>query len=505
MAVIEAKFALSELSQAQTYLQQLGLYDGKVDNVYGKLTEAAFVQFANALSIDTILDARSQDLTNRLLQMPSVVRHLLELLGSGDRLFQKFANSQRIFVNMGQADSNHLGFLDRGLNGSIVGSIRELPNRNFAPSPLLSHVPSYPERLAKLPDGVNVVSHGEVAMLSDSQIRVRFRPYPKLGEIPNIEDIGLEFLDPSIYEACISIGSVVNGQMFSRWIGRNALRNVQFWSSTKIIPLLYTICQANQADFKQPIAVCQIADPNNRKSPRTFSELAQRICGYYETKDISSNGLAAMFKQFTTPQNLENWLKQITGNQQLSFMGRYGEVPYIEQPHLKDITGKTLVTGVKEPHRGDNLISAYDLTRLVSQIAWHRHIPPSDRLASAQWHSLSALINAMAHDTARYVDVAISALGLTYFMSDPVVISKMGFGYSDQRKRSELTYTACIQFVDHLATNQDVPTPKFRSVNMTLRAVLDLQNPAREALEIDSRMAATVTEILRRVVTEELI
>jgi len=40
---------------------------------------------------------------------------------------------------------------------------------------------------------------------------------------------------------------------------------------------------------------------------------------------------------------------------------------------------------------------------------------------------------------------------------------------------------------------------------MTLRAALDLKDPDREALEIDSRMAATVTEILRRIVTEELI
>jgi hypothetical protein len=40
---------------------------------------------------------------------------------------------------------------------------------------------------------------------------------------------------------------------------------------------------------------------------------------------------------------------------------------------------------------------------------------------------------------------------------------------------------------------------------MTLRAVLDLKNPDREALEIDVIMAATVAEILRRIVTEELI
>jgi hypothetical protein len=111
----------------------------------------------------------------------------------------------------------------------------------------------------------------------------------------------------------------------------------------------------------------------------------------------------------------------------------------------------------------------------------------------------------MGQDTARYVDAAIVSLGLSYFIDNPVVISKMGFGYSDQRKQTELTYTACIQFVDRLATFHDMPLPKLRSVNMTLRAVLNLQDPVREALEIDARMAATVAEILRRIVTEELI
>jgi hypothetical protein len=501
----EVKLSFEELTKAQAYLQKLGLYDGDVDGIYGKLSEAAFVQFANALSIDTILDANSRDITNELLQMPAVVRHLLKIIGEGDRLFPKFTNAQRIFVNMGQADSNHLGFLDRGVRGCAAGSLKDLPNRNFAPSPLLSHIPTYTDRLASLPDGVNVVSYGDIAMLAGTQIRVRFLPYPAIGVIPNIENIGLEFLHSSIEEACVCVGSIVNGQMLSRWIGRNPLSNVQYWSSTKILPLLYTICTANQAQPNQAIANCAIADPQGNKTPRTFTEMAQRICSYDESNGMTSNGLAAMFKQFTTPLALQDWLKKITGNQKLTFQGRYGEAPYIEQPILQDVTGKTMLTGVKELHRGDNLISAYDLTRIVSQVAWHRHIAPTNRLPTAQWHSLSTLINAMAQDTARYVDAAIVALGLSYFIDNPVVISKMGFGYSDQRKQSELTYTACIQFVDRLATSHDLPLPKLRSVNMTLRAVLNLQDPVREALEIDARMAATVAEILRRIVTEELI
>lgn len=505
MAVTDIKLSLDELTKAQAGLFQLGLYDGDVDGIYGRLTETAFVQFANALSIDTILDANSQAITNSLLQIPAVVRHLLAILGQGDRLLQKFTNSQRIFVNMGQADSNHLGFLDRGVKGCAAGSMKSLPNRNFAPSPLLSHIPTYPARLSTLPDGVNVVSYGETAMLAGTQIRVRFRPYPALGQIPNIENIGLEFLHDSIQEACICIGSVVNGQMLARWIGKNPLRNVQFWSSTKILPLLYTITRANQVEPNQAIANCAVTDPSGKQQTRSFSDLAQRICNYVDSEGMTSNSLAAMFKQFAAPQELQNWLKSLTGNNKLIFQGRYGEKPYIEQPVLLNVIGNSIIPPTKEPHRGDNLISAYDLTRVMSLVTWHRHIPPTNRLPYAQWHSLSNLINAMGQDTARYIDAAIAALGLQYFIGDPVVISKMGFGYSDQRKRSELTYTACIQFVDRLATSHDQSLPKFRSVNMTLRAVLDLKDPVREALEIDSRMAATVTEILRRIMTEELI
>jgi hypothetical protein len=293
--------------------------------------------------------------------------------------------------------------------------------------------------------------------------------------------------------------------MLCRWIGRNPLSNVQFWSSTKILPLLYTIATANQIQPNQAIANCAIADGKGGKTPRTFAEMSQRICAYEEASGMTSNSLSAMFKQFATPLKLQTWLQKITGNLKLTFQGRYGEAPYIEQPILQNVNGTKILDGVKDLHRGDNLISAYDLTRIVSQISWHRHIAPANRLPHAQWHSLTTLINSMGQDTARYVDAAIASLGLSYFVDNPVVISKMGFGYSDQRKQSELTYTACIQFVDRLAKSNDLALPKLRSINMTLRAVLNLQDPVRESLEIDARMAATVAEILRRIITEELI
>ncbi|MFM6346995.1 MAG: peptidoglycan-binding domain-containing protein, partial [Dolichospermum sp.] len=46
MAVTDIKLSQDELTKGQAGLLQLGLYDGEVDGIYGKLTENACVQFA---------------------------------------------------------------------------------------------------------------------------------------------------------------------------------------------------------------------------------------------------------------------------------------------------------------------------------------------------------------------------------------------------------------------------------------------------------------------------
>jgi hypothetical protein len=497
---IDQSTASDLVREIQDDLQKIGLYDGQVDGIFGKYTEAALLQFSNVVSLDSNLDSQSQEVKNKLLSLPEVVGELLQINGQGDRLFQKFWNEQQLLVNMGQVSDAHLGFLDRGAKGTPTGTVHDLPNRSFAPSPFFAQANQFTQRLGQQPDGIHVITHKEVEILAGSSVRVRFRPFPNVGALPQIEEVGLEFLHPDITEACVVTGTIIKGQLLTRWMGRNALRNAQFWSTTKIIPLLYTIAAANRKSPRLPINQCWITD-KARTVAYNFGDLASRICTYEETNGMTSNGLSAMFKQFTTPQNLEGWLKSITGNQKLVFQGRYGEAPFLPLPYLMGGPEHSLVLeSSTQPHRGENLISAYDLTRVVTQMAWHRHLTPSQRLPGAQWHSLATLVEAMSLDTARYFDAAFSALGLERFISQPVILSKMGFGYSDQRKRTELTYTAYVQFVDHLQ-----PIPKWRSVCISLRAFKDLKQPKREALEIDARMAAEVTKILRHLVTEELI
>jgi hypothetical protein len=84
-----------------------------------------------------------------------------------------------------------------------------------------------------------------------------------------------------------------------------------------------------------------------------------------------------------------------------------------------------------------------------------------------------------------------------------VIISKLGFGRSSIRDRTELVYTALLQFVDQRPRTENKPAV-LRTVAMTLISAKDLNDANQEAIELDARMAAEVTEILRRLMTQEL-
>jgi hypothetical protein len=255
-----------------------------------------------------------------------------------------------------------------------------------------------------------------------------------------------------------------------------------------------------------------IRDPQGKVKNLDFTETAIDIISYRKddiANDILiSNQLSDTLKRFSSLANLETWFETITGNKSLDFRGYYSGKPLIAEPILQ--TGTTAVLRSQVAGTGgENLVSAYDLTRLVSMLGWHFHIPIEAKLPSAQWHSLETVVRAMGYDSARYVDAAIQLLGLESRISAPVIMSKLGFGPSDLRQRSELCYTALVQLIDDRPKANGQPA-KLRTLAMTLRAAVQKLNSSgkrdldEEARWLDARMAAEVTEILRRIVTEEL-
>jgi hypothetical protein len=111
----------------------------------------------------------------------------------------------------------------------------------------------------------------------------------------------------------------------------------------------------------------------------------------------------------------------------------------------------------------------------------------------------------MGNDTARYADAAIKTLGMDSAISSPVIISKLGQGVSSIRGTVETVYVALVRFVDDRPKATGKPA-KLRTLALTLRgqkAIYSSSNGDSEARELDARVAAEVTEILRRLFAEE--
>ena len=368
-------------------------------------------------------------------------------------------------------------------------------------SPYENQIKDYPQRLTQVPDGKNIVS--------GTKVNSTFIPYPTLGELPVIDENGLNFLSEEIKEACICIGAFVDGQLQTKWLGRNALSNQQFWSGTKIIPILNVVSRVNLNSPTTVVENCNIKGNSEQGIPKDCQvyDLIRDVVSY-EEKIGTSNSIAAMFKRFAPQVELENWLKAITGNKNLIFRGRYGEKPLIDQPKLFDrITGQLMLApDPLTPLWESNTISAYDLTRMVSMLGWHNYIPEKSRLPGANWQSLETVIRAMGCDPARLFDLGIKELGLQSLLDSTVIISKLGNGASDARNRTEAVYIALVQFVTGNLSSDSQP-PALYTLAMALRSakVMEPRDLNREVVEVDASMATEVTEILRRLLINEII
>lgn len=450
------------VAQIQMKLRALGLYPGGkfVDGDFGPRTRNAIKSFCDAVGIP--FPQYDRNFAQNLLtkkQLPSV---LGMVTSNRTQTFQNLLD----IAKATRPPEGEVAFLHRGIQNSKY----------------ITEIAEYAERLT--------TKHEPQALPST------YTPYPKRGVIPNIDSQGLNFLHADIKEACICIGNFANEEIKTRWLGKNALEERQFWSASKIIPILNTVCDANTKAPGVDIANCYVNELQNK-----FTDIALDIISY-RGKITSSNAGAACLKLFQTPTALETWVKNITGNQQLSFRGGYGENAFIRQPKLFDrVSGKQILTSPGAPLDGQNLLSAYDLTRLISMLGWHWHLPGDARLPGAQWQSLKSIVQAMGNDRARYIDVAIETLGLENVITSGVIISKLGNGFSESRTSHEITYVVLVEFIDERNSNANQPG-KFKTLAMTLRAAVQ---PPRTLVEVDARMAADVTEIIRRVVVDEII
>jgi hypothetical protein len=458
--------------EQQRQLAELGFLAGPItaaDNREFSLATRDFQRRAR-LRPDGIIGVRTRAALSAALARPgpAPTSFYRQLRRQGDELQAQ-----------GLASDDHLPLLDRGLAGS-----------RFEAS-----VPAYARHLEQVPQGL-------VPYPAPSP---GFGSYPRRGQAPAIlsgqEGLGgLEFLSEEVAQACVAIGSFgANQPLRVRWYGRQAdAVNVQFWSATKIAAALHVLCQANRRSPMTPIGGCRIGPNVFGDSPgEYFGDLFRQMVSY--EKDAQSpghsNALGALFKTLVNPgeENVQQWLRQLTANPSLVLMGRYGTPSYIQNGALFGPPG--VLVGYREPPRTRNLVSAADLVRLLTLVGWHRQLGPDQRLAGAQWASLRTVVEGLGHDSARYIDAALENLGLVDAVTSPVILSKLGYGAeTNDRSIDALTYAAFAQFSD-LRSGQ----PRQRSFALALR----IPTAPGAGVRHDARMAAEVTEIVRRVFAEE--
>ena len=452
----------------QNQLIQLGFLFGVADEDFGPATAQAVRDFQRRVPLkpDTVVGSRTAEAIS-------------QALGASPPFPTSPFRQLRQEAATSGANDDKLPGLDRG----------------FDRSPLQDQLPGFVNALSATPDGETTLAYPASPHT--------FQPYPTVGQIPPILEGrdgrgGLEFLSDEVAQACVAVGGFQErSPLRVRWYGRQATgSNVQFWSATKFVAALQLICQANRLQPSLPIDRCDVVVERSGGSRREpFEDLFTEMVSY--RKGVPhSNAVAWMLKQIRSPgqPDPQSWLGGITGNATLRLNGSYGEGAYLIGARLVGPTG-TLV-----PHldldRTRNILTAYDLTRLLTLLGWHRHLSADQQLPGAQWSSLSTAIRSLAHDTARYVDIALERLGLINQVQAPVVLSKLGYGTAAPGvpDAPALTYAAFAQFIDTRST-----PGRQRSIALALRIPTGPGAGPRH----DARMATEVTEILRRLFAEE--
>lgn len=459
--------------EIQTKLSRLGFYPGGdkwIDGLLGNTSQFSWTGLTNfcnkvgGISIPTTTISVDRSIAQKLLNtldVPSVLNDA--------------KNTNYIFKKLEKIQGKSPIVNKKAEIGSAFVS------RSIKSSPFEPLIDDYPVYLDQRPDGIKISFSNNLSI-----------DYPKRTDsIPSIDGTALNFLDSKITHACVCIGGFTDGisPIKAKWFGRKATESVIFWwSTTKFIGMLNTVCQINEKSPMTDIESCTIReenDPNSKK--RKFLDLVKDMVSY---EGESSNGIGELFKSFTRREVLSDWIESQTGSRNVDFKGEYAYDGFlIPDPVIFDSATPVLKHSPVGIKSSSNQLSAYDLVRLISMLGWHPHLLPESRLASAQWSSLRDVAKAMGYDTARYVDVALETLGLINVISEPVIISKVGWG-------STMTYAAFVKFVDHRTK-----PGKLRTFSLSLRC--DGSNQDFDPQ--DTHLAAAVTEIIRRIVTEELV
>ncbi|HBP20578.1 MAG TPA: hypothetical protein DEA08_22660, partial [Planctomycetes bacterium] len=310
--------------------------------------------------------------------------------------------------------ASHLAYLDRGLERS----------------PWRSEATQVAARLAR---GLRLAPPAGLAQAP---------AFPALGALPSA--IAPARLDHAAQLCLVRVTRAAAG-LRARWRGQDPYAQDQCWSATKQLQALGLIQRLHAREPSLRVGDLRLRDRSG--TSHRLSDLFRAIVSYERGVSFSnaaSGALGRLRRRSEREDDLAAW----TGHRS-DFRGDYGAAPLAERPSLEDATGRRVWTGpASDDPRGPNLVSTYDLTRTLAMLAWHRGLAAEQRIPAAQWSGLAPLVEALAHDPARYLDVALVQLGLADRLRDVVILSKLGHGVRSATGLAEIAYVALLQAHD---------------------------------------------------------
>jgi hypothetical protein len=361
--------------------------------------------------------------------------------------------------------------------GSTAGSLSFL-DRGLSSSPFRENAPR-----------VYSLLNAPLSSRVDERFSSLSNPFPTRRQpLPPMQP--LTFLSDATTHACLAVLDKTPAGLEARWYGRQADVNTGLWSASKSVNALAVLARLGSVGVEGHVSGLRL---HNLERPHPSMSLGDVLLDItsYRRGDDGSNAAARTLGRLLGNRSRTEFLHTNTGRE-VSLCGFYGGALLFERPVVALDTGAVVLTSPEtDDVKGLNRLSVSDLTRLHVQASFHRFLTNPQRIESVSDEALSTWTWAMAHDPARYVDVACDHLGLMADLEDVAIATKLGFGQDSPTEPFEAVYSGVVQFTERRSG-------RLRAMSLTLKAT----HP--DAVLLDCSLAADVCAIVRRLVDDAL-
>jgi hypothetical protein len=357
--------------------------------------------------------------------------------------------------------------------------------RGLAGSPLERWSRRVKRSLARQPDGRGLLPGESGTPFAE---RLDWERFPVRGQRPEaFVPFTLDFLHPEVSHACVVVGRQGPEGAEARWHGRAPLEHVEWGGGAHHLAGLVAVSALNRWAPQHQLGSLRLRGAG--ESQRQEVEVREFLIAMAAQRD---GARAESLARLLSRRSRQAWSVGQTGHPH-DLSGSFAD-PLFAPPVLIGQDARPVLTGrLDQGALGANRPSAYDLVRLTAMAAWHPHLTRDQRLAATRGDGLALVLESMAHDRARPLDLALSELGLLEHLEHLAVVSSSGWDRDPASGDHRASYVVALQADD---TRRHPPVQR--------RFVFALTAQHADPLRLEARLTHEVVQLTRWLFTGEL-